>query len=253
MASIHSRGHRQRILALPSDWPPADRLAESASGAGLPHRILYRLLGEIGYQVLSMLVTIEVSTTIRPEDKPSLTQRSAVVIANHSSYLDPVIVAYVCQVLFDRRLVYAGRRTVFRLPIIRHLAPRLGHVPIATTDPNVAPASDGSYAHLRDVLKRGGWVGLFPEGGIPDANQTTSIRAGFLRLATDTDAPIVALRLTGAASLGRRRVDWRALRQALLSRVTIAVEITAVLADTAPDARAEDAATRIFESWCSLR
>ena len=123
-----------------------------------------------------------------------------VVVANHSSFLDgPLVFALV-----RRRSVFLIKDEMFT-GALGWVLPKIGQLSVRRGVPDRAPLT----AAVR-VLRAGGLVGVFPEGG-RGAGDVTDARNGAAWLARTTDAVVLPIACRGtrrAPESGfRRRVD----------------------------------------------
>jgi 1-acyl-sn-glycerol-3-phosphate acyltransferase len=137
-----------------------------------------------------------------------------IVISNHTSYADGVLLALVCRRLgrSARLLATAG---VFRAPLLGRVVRRLGFIPV---NRGAADASD-SLAPAAEALDAGEVVALFPEGRLTrDPNHwPEKAKTGAVRLALRTGAPIVPVAMEGAYRVvGKQRVLAGLLRSVIL-------------------------------------
>ncbi|MEM9563424.1 MAG: lysophospholipid acyltransferase family protein [Actinomycetota bacterium] len=145
-----------------------------------------------------------------------------IIIANHTSYADGVILALACRRLGRsvRLLATAG---VFRAPVIGALASRLGFIRVERGSSSAADALDAAEAALR----AGEAVALFPEGRTtrdpefwPERSKT-----GAVRLALRSTAPIVPVAMVGAHRIVGRRRPVRSLLTSLLLRPEVSIAV----------------------------
>lgn len=145
-----------------------------------------------------------------------------IVISNHTSYADGVLLALVCRRLgrSARLLAAAG---VFRVPVLGVALRRLGFIPVARGTEQAADA----LGPAADALAAGEVVALFPEGRLTrDPNHWPErAKTGSVRLALRTGAPIVPVALDGAHRVvGRTRMVRSLLKNVILRpRVATAV------------------------------
>jgi 1-acyl-sn-glycerol-3-phosphate acyltransferase len=155
-----------------------------------------------------------------------------IVISNHTSYADGVLLALVCRRLgrSARLLATAG---VFRAPLVGRLVRRLGFIPVERGTERAGRSLDDAAA----ALAAGELVALFPEGRLTRDPEHWPERAktGAVRLALRTGAPIVPVALVGAHRLvGRRHlvhdlVTSVVLRPRVESAVGAAIDVGALL------------------------
>jgi 1-acyl-sn-glycerol-3-phosphate acyltransferase len=137
-----------------------------------------------------------------------------IVISNHTSYADGLLLAIVCRRLgrSARMLAAAG---VFKAPVIGPVARRIGFIPVNRGAANAAEA----LGPAAEALAAGELVAIFPEGRLtrdPD-RWPEKAKTGAVRLALQTGAPIVPVALEGAYRVvGRRKLLSSLLRNVLL-------------------------------------
>ncbi|MEM1334569.1 MAG: lysophospholipid acyltransferase family protein [Actinomycetota bacterium] len=166
-----------------------------------------------------------------------------IVIANHTSYLDGLLLAIVARRM-GRTLRMLATAGVFRAPIVGGLARRVGFIPVERRGPDPAAALGPAL----DALAAGEAVGLFPEGRISRDPQQWPERArtGMVRLALRSGAPVVPIAMVGAHRvIPRRRILSRVMLNAVL-RPEVAVvvgtpiDVVALVPPAAQDAGPED-------------
>lgn len=138
----------------------------------------------------------------REEAVRQLPDGPVIVISNHTSYADGLMLALVCRRLgrSARMLATAG---VFRAPVIGALARRVGFIPVHRGAPNAAD----SLEPAAQALAAGEVVAIFPEGRLTRDPEHWPERAktGAVRLALRTGAPIVPIAIEGAHHVVGRR------------------------------------------------
>ena len=126
-----------------------------------------------------------------------------IVIANHESVLDGFVVASAFR---TRRLTFLSASYLYDVPIVGSFLRAAGALPVQEQAANV-----GSLRSAIAILKSGGAVALFPEGGIAG----NEILGGAVYLALKAQVPILPLRITGtreALPPGRRRLSLARIR-----------------------------------------
>ena len=137
-----------------------------------------------------------------------------IVISNHTSYADGILLALACRDL-GRSLRLLATAGVFRTPLLGPVVTRLGFIPVQRGSASAADALDAAAA----ALAAGEAVGLFPEGRITrdPGKWPERAKTGAVRLAIRTGAPIVPVALQGADQVvGDRAHLLRALRNLAL-------------------------------------
>ena len=154
------------------------------SSRSLPKRVWYSVL-----QLLARLVAM-VLFNVRWQGRRFVPPRGgALVLSNHQSHLDPVIVGMA----FDRRLNYLARDTLFGFAPFRWLINSLDAIPIDREGLGMA----GLKETLRR-LKRDELVLIFPEGTRTRDGTVGSLKPGFCALAKRVAVPLVPVAMDGA-------------------------------------------------------
>jgi 1-acyl-sn-glycerol-3-phosphate acyltransferase len=125
-----------------------------------------------------------------------------IVISNHTSYADGVLLALACRRLGRSLLATSG---LFNVPLVGRVARRLGFIAVRRDTADAARSLDAAV----EALRHGEAVGLYPEGRITRQPEMWPERAktGAIRLALMTGAPIVPVAMVGAHRVvGRRHI-----------------------------------------------
>lgn len=150
----------------------------------LPARVFYNVLK---FLIRLVLVTI---FGFRCQGRRNVPREGALLVcANHQSVLDPPVIGSV----FDRRLNYLARRTLFRFPPFRWLFQTLDAIPIERDGMGMA----GLKESLRR-LKRGEAVLIFPEGTRTHDGEVGSLKPGFCVLARRSEVTVLPVAVDGA-------------------------------------------------------
>jgi 1-acyl-sn-glycerol-3-phosphate acyltransferase len=121
----------------------------------------------------------------------------ALLIANHQSYLDPILVGLSTR----RHLCYLARKTLFNNPLFGWVIRMLNAVPIDQD----GVGKEGIKAILQQ-LQRGRAVVVYPEGNRTEDGAMQSLKPGIQLLIKRTEAPIVPVGIAGAYEAWSR---WR--------------------------------------------
>lgn len=113
----------------------------------------------------------------------------ALVLSNHQSHLDPVLVGSAC----NRRLNYLARDSLFGFAPFRWLIRSLDAIPIDREGLGLS----GLKETLRR-LRRGELVLMFPEGTRTRDGEVASLKPGFCALAKRAGVPLVPVAIDGA-------------------------------------------------------
>jgi acyl-[acyl-carrier-protein]-phospholipid O-acyltransferase/long-chain-fatty-acid--[acyl-carrier-protein] ligase len=115
----------------------------------------------------------------------------ALLISNHVSYVDSVLVSYAVRQRTVRFLMW---QPIFELPGANHLFRTLRAIPIKAGSPK--STIDGLRAARQELL-RGELVAIFPEGSISLTGEANVFNRGFEKVINGTDAPLVPIHTTG--------------------------------------------------------
>ena len=149
---------------------------------------------------------------------------AVIVISNHASYADGVLLALVCRRL-GRSVRLLATSGVFRAPGLGGLVRRLGFIPVERG----AATAAASLEVAVEALAAGEAVGIFPEGRTTrDPDQWPErAKTGAVRLALLSGAPIVPIAMVGTHHvLGRRHAVRSILRNVVL-RPKVLVDVGA--------------------------
>jgi len=113
----------------------------------------------------------------------------ALLVANHQSFLDPLIIGLVAR----RPLVYLARKTLFRNPLFAWMIRSLNAVPI-----DQESVGKEGIRTILSQLQRGRPVVVFPEGSRTDDGNMQPFKPGVHLLIKRTQAPIVPVGIAGA-------------------------------------------------------
>jgi long-chain acyl-CoA synthetase len=158
------------------------------------------------------------------------------VISNHVTYFDPVLILHALPARLRRRLAVAMDGE--RLKSMRNPSPGLGSfsrvlnraqyfLAVALFNVFPLPRQAGfrkSFAFAGDLIDRGWSVLVFPEGELTRDGRIAPFRAGIGLLATGLGAPVVPVRLDGLFALkqaGKRRAPPGQIRISLGSPISI--------------------------------
>lgn len=124
---------------------------------------------------------------------------SAVLVSNHVSWLDPIILPLV----LPRRPVFLAMQELWRMPGIRLAMRAWGKfaIPVNRETVDAAALRGGLRA-----LKNGAFLIVFPEGGISPDGRVRPFHRGAALLAARAGAPLIPIAILGtgdALPLGR--------------------------------------------------
>ncbi len=174
-----------------------------------------------------LLFLLNIFYRVRIEGDLSVFQkeRKLLIIANHQSFLDGLLIALFLPVnpLF---IIYTG---VVRNPLFRWI---LGHGDYATLD-HTNPLAMKQVVHLLNNTERP--VVIFPEGRITLTGSVMKVYDGTAFAALKTGARILPLSITGALETPFSRVDATIAPKRLFGRITLTVHPPFTLEETEGD------------------
>lgn len=114
---------------------------------------------------------------------------ACIVVANHASYVDPAVLGSAC----PRRLTFMISRRIYRLLRMRWFYYMMGAIPVSPDAPD-----PGAMKRALRAIRRGGALGIFPEGQRMADGNLGAGKAGVALLAARTGAPVVPAAIMGA-------------------------------------------------------
>jgi 1-acyl-sn-glycerol-3-phosphate acyltransferase len=161
----------------------APALHPSAFDAACSH-VIY----ETSYFSAAMAMTL--GWSLRSQGRQHVPRTGpALLIANHQSFLDPVLVGLATR----RHLCYLARKTLFNNPLFAWLIRMHNAVPIDQD----GVGKDGIRAIL-EQLQGGQAVVVYPEGNRTEDGTLQPLKPGIQLLIKRTQAPIVPIGIAGA-------------------------------------------------------
>lgn len=122
-----------------------------------------------------------------------------VVISNHISYWDPVVIGCV----LPRRINFIAKAELFNIPVFGRIITRLGAFPVRRDNPNPA-----AIRRALELLKAGEMIGIFPEGTRSRTNELMAPHQGAAMLALKGGVPILPIAVSGTRGVfGKVRVN----------------------------------------------
>lgn len=223
--------------------------------------VLYAVLAALVGAVTAAVCSVEVDRR-RPakvEGPRALPAGGVIVVANHTSLIDGVLLALVGRRL-GRPLRMLGTAGIIDAPLLRIVFRRLGFIPVRRHGKDAAAALEPAA----EALRAGEAIALYPEGRItrqphfwPERSKT-----GAVRLALQSGAPIVPVASVGAERVVGRRHRLVGLLLNIVRRPTVRMLVgepieVRTLIGLAPEAEAtpeqvKQAADRVMAELVSL-
>ena len=113
------------------------------------------------------------------------------IVVNHSSLLDPIIL----EIPVKPKVIFIAAAYLFKINWLGYLLGIANTIPIHRKNNK---NSIKSTKKALKILKQGGVLGIFPEGGVDRQKDNLPIKAGAAFLATSVGVPIVPIRIKGA-------------------------------------------------------
>ncbi len=199
-----------------------------ASGWRHPGRsgaVLYAVLAAVVGSLIGVFSRLQVAKQRgRSRAAQQLPDGAIIVISNHTSYADGLLLALACRRL-GRELRLLATAGLFKVPLIGTLARRLGFIRVQRGSSTAADALDDAAT----ALAAGEAVGLYPEGRLTRDPMMWPERAktGAVRLALRSSAPIVPIAMLGAHEVVGRRQLVRTLVRNVIRRPKVTTSVGA--------------------------
>ena len=124
---------------------------------------------------------------------------AAILAANHASFLDPILIGICAR----RPVRFLVANDFYRDPRLHTVLRWLGAIPVGGDAGLIR-----SFRHIGEVIRRGGLLGIFPEGGITRDGAMRPFRAGASVLALRTGVPLVPIHVGGTFEALPRDAKW---------------------------------------------
>jgi 1-acyl-sn-glycerol-3-phosphate acyltransferase len=193
---------------------------------------IFTLLPEFLMRFLAWLV-ITIIYRIRPGGLENIPHKGpAVVVCNHVSYMDPIILAGSVR----RPMRFVMWYKIFQMPFLNFIFRTMKAIPIAGAREDKTVMND-AFEKVDAELAAGNIVCIFPEGAVTRDGEIARFRPGIEKIISRRPVPVIP------ASLGRLWGGWlsrrpngsmRLIPKRLFARVTVrfgelvpATEVTA--------------------------
>ena len=182
---------------------------------------IFSLLPEFLMRFLAWII-ISVVYRLRPTGLENIpTKGPAVVVCNHVSYIDPIILAGSIQ----RPMRFVMWYKIFQIPLLNFIFKTMKAIPIAGAREDVK-IMDDAFEKVDAELAAGNIVCIFPEGGITCDGEVARFRPGIEKIIARRPVPVVPValgRLWGSWFSRRRDGALRKLPGRLFARVPVTV------------------------------
>ncbi len=117
---------------------------------------------------------------------------SALLVANHVSYIDWFIITAVC----NRPVRFIMYHKIYKLPILRWIFRAGEAIPIAPASEDAA-LKEAAFIEISRALRQGDLVCIFPEGTLTSDGKLVPFRPGLERILANDSVPVIPLGLRG--------------------------------------------------------
>ena len=152
--------------------------------------MLYQILRLIGKPVIYLLFLPKIIGKKNTRHKGR-----AVVIANHTSFWDPLLIA----VIFKRQVYWMGKIELFKSRIARMFFNAVKAFPVRRGEGDLA-----AIRHAFRILKAEKLFGIFPEGTRIKSGEIGRFEPGTAMIALKNNAPVIPVYIKGQYKLFRR-------------------------------------------------
>lgn len=114
-------------------------------------------------------------------------QGGILVLCNHLSDIDPVVVQYTC----PRPVHFMAKSELFDMPVVGRLIRFFGAFPVKRGE-----ADRQAIKRSVELLKAGEAVGIFPEGQLSETGELQELKAGVALIARLASTPVICCGLS---------------------------------------------------------
>ncbi len=139
----------------------------------------------------ALLPVVKLLYSVRSAGLENLPAGPALVVPNHVSYADALIVAYAA----GRPMRFMLYRPIYETKGLQWLFKALGAIPVSSKDSK--EEIERSLARASSALKAGETVVIFPEGALTHTGNMAGFRRGFERIAAASGAPVIPAHIDG--------------------------------------------------------
>ena len=182
---------------------------------------IYTLLPEFLWRFIAWIL-INVFYRVRAEGLHNVPHSGpAVVVCNHVSYMDPILLAGSIR----RPMRFVMHYKIFEIPLLESFFRNMKAIPIAGARED-KQIMDAAFAAVDAELEAGNVVCIFPEGGITRDGEVQRFRPGIEKIIARRAVPVVPValgRLWGSWFSRRRSGGLRRMPGRLLQRVSVRI------------------------------
>lgn len=116
----------------------------------------------------------------------------AILISNHSSYWDPVVLGTIC----PKKLHFMAKSELFKVPVFSALIKNFGAFPVDRHKSDRA-----ALKAAIEIVERGDFLGMFPEGTRIRTGNVGEFKMGAAMIASRTNAPLIPVALINTPAI----------------------------------------------------
>jgi 1-acyl-sn-glycerol-3-phosphate acyltransferase len=202
---------------------------------------ILRLMCRTGLQLMGLKPSFEGEENLREvRRKLAGDGCSFLVVSNHASYMDPVVLAAACPI----DLCFVSKSEAASWPVIGTFIRKCGFLTVNRKDPSQSARVSENIAQQ---LKQGATVHVFPEATFTSAPGLRPFQMGAFKAAIDAGCPILPVTLSGTRTVFRDGAWF--LRHAPL-RVTVGPPLWPQETGWREIVRLRDAVREEFLKYC---
>ena len=134
---------------------------------------------------------------IRVSGRENVPEGAAMVCANHSNYIDPILISLAFGI--KHHVHYMAKVELFRIPFLSALIQKLGAISV-----NRDGFDAGTMKETLGYLKDKGKVAIFPEGTRVSEDDAVAAKYGAVKIADRAGVPIVPVHVPRKKRLFRK-------------------------------------------------
>ncbi len=137
----------------------------------------------VAYRVCVFVFSLYFKIKVRGYENLGSFGAGAVLISNHVSYLDPIMLGIPFK---NRSLFFMAKRELFSVPILGRVIKCLGAFPVNRGSKDVK-----ALEVAVDIVRAGGIVAMFPQGGRRKNIEASAPKTGFSRIALAANVKVI--------------------------------------------------------------
>lgn len=139
---------------------------------------------DFGRGICNVAFSLYFNIQIKGKENLPKDKKGFIVISNHRSYLDPVMIGIKIK---QHRLTFMAKAELFRVPVLGPIIRKLGAFPVERGSKDSRKALETA----KRVVKEDKVLALFPEGRRSKTDKLLKPKSGAIVVAEQTKAPII--------------------------------------------------------------